>query len=450
MSPARWLLLVRAALCAAIFASAALVIDYRNLADASFCGTESDCFKVRSSDVGQRIADAVHDLIPGATLPSVALPVFAGVLAVTLFLQSRRATQVLAGVTLIGALTALSLVYVQVSIGAFCAYCMIVDTSAVVAAVGALMIARATKSDADAERLLGPSLETRVTLPWGIAGALVTALPYLWAEFPDVEPLPPALARHQEPGKLTIISFTDFQCPFCRRLHGTMKEIKQREDVVLVRYMVPLDGHPGAMPAAVAYACAGDGKQDAMADALYGAPDHELTYEGVVHILTRVTGAEEAAVRKCMNDPATKQRVADEKKLFEVDLALSGLPTTFVGNRRIRGAAEEKILVAARTASAGLELPVSLLFVVAGAVVLGATLLTARRLSSAPAGAERTPDEAAPKEAPPEPPADAREAERADETGAKAEGEEAAAPAKAPRGDKQKKARKRKGSASSG
>ena len=88
MTPARWLLLVRAALCTAIFACAALVIDYRNLADATFCGVESSCFKVRSSDVGQKLAEAVNDLIPTATLPGVTLPLFAGLLALTLFLGS--------------------------------------------------------------------------------------------------------------------------------------------------------------------------------------------------------------------------------------------------------------------------------------------------------------------------------------------------------------------------
>src|SRR5512139_791802 len=189
MAPARWLLLVRTALCAAIFASAALVIDYRNLADTTFCGVESACFKVRSSDVGQKIAEQIHEFIPGATLPAVAFPIFAAVLALTLFVSGKWMVRLLAAVTTLGAIAAAGLVYVQFSIDALCPYCMVVDVAAIGAAIGSLAIAFRVKTDADAQALLGPSMATAVAFPMGVAGAIVSILPFVWAEFPDVDPL---------------------------------------------------------------------------------------------------------------------------------------------------------------------------------------------------------------------------------------------------------------------
>lgn len=402
MTPARWLLLVRAALCTAVFACAALVIDYRNLADATFCGVESSCFKVRSSDVGQKLAEAVNDLIPTATLPGVTLPLFAGLLALTLFLSSKWMVRVLAAASGIGALAALGLVYAQASIDTFCAYCMVVDVSMLVAGIGSIAIALKVRTDADAEALLGPSMTTGATFPWGLAGALLTLMPFLWAEFPKVDPLPEPIAKLQQPGKLTIVSFTDFECPYCRALYPTLKDLKTRDDVVFHRYMVPLDGHKGAMPAALAYYCVDEAQRDRISDTFYNVTPDQLTYEGVVGFAVLIANANEAEFRKCMVSQETKDKVAADKKLFD-DLKLSGLPSTYVGPRMIRGAAVDKVVVAARTAGAGLELPVWLMFVSAGVILVGAAYRSTRKESEAaataraeaaePAKDEETPDE---------------------------------------------------------
>jgi uncharacterized membrane protein len=399
MTPARWLLLVRAALSTAVFACAALVIDYRNLADATFCGVESSCFKVRSSSVGQKLAEAVNDLIPTATLPGVTLPLFAGLLALTLFLSGKWMVRLLAGASGIGALAALGLVYAQASIDTFCAYCMVVDVSMIVAAVGAIAIAVRVRTDADAEELLGPSMATGGTFPWGLAGALLTMLPFVWAEFPKVDPLPEPIAKLQQPGKLTIVSFTDFECPYCRTLYPTLKDLKTRDDVVFYRYMVPLDGHKGAMPAALAYYCVDEAQRDRIADTLYTVTPEQLGYESVVGFAQLIANANEAEFRKCMTSQEAKDKVAADKKLFD-DLNLSGLPSTYVGARMIRGAATDKVMVAARTAGAGLELPIWLMFVAAGTILVGAAYRSSRKVAEAQIAATAEAAEAAKDEAP--------------------------------------------------
>ena len=62
---------------------------------------------------------------------------------------------------------------------------------------------------------------------------------------------------------VTIIEFSDLQCPYCaRNALNTFPEIKRNYiDTGKVRYVArdfPLDMHPFAMPAAVATRCAGE------------------------------------------------------------------------------------------------------------------------------------------------------------------------------------------------
>lgn len=61
---------------------------------------------------------------------------------------------------------------------------------------------------------------------------------------------------------VTIVEFSDFQCPYCARGANTMEEILEKypNDVKFVFKHFPLNFHPWAKPAAIASHCAG--KQD--------------------------------------------------------------------------------------------------------------------------------------------------------------------------------------------
>ena len=62
---------------------------------------------------------------------------------------------------------------------------------------------------------------------------------------------------------LTLVEFTDYQCPFCRKFHATVFERLKKEyiDTGKLRFVsrdLPLDFHSNAMAAANASRCAGD------------------------------------------------------------------------------------------------------------------------------------------------------------------------------------------------
>lgn len=68
---------------------------------------------------------------------------------------------------------------------------------------------------------------------------------------------------------VTIVEFSDFQCPYCEKFYsGAYQDIKKNYidtgKVKLVFRNFPLDGHPGAYPAALAAECARDQGGDEM------------------------------------------------------------------------------------------------------------------------------------------------------------------------------------------
>ena len=59
---------------------------------------------------------------------------------------------------------------------------------------------------------------------------------------------------------VTIVEFSDYQCPFCHRAQGVVDQILEEYEgkVRLVHLDFPLENHPGAVPAARAARCAGE------------------------------------------------------------------------------------------------------------------------------------------------------------------------------------------------
>ena len=63
--------------------------------------------------------------------------------------------------------------------------------------------------------------------------------------------------RGSTKAKVAVIEYSDFQCPFCHRVHPTYKQIMDAygSDVVWVYRHFPLSFHPDAMPFAIGSEC---------------------------------------------------------------------------------------------------------------------------------------------------------------------------------------------------
>ncbi|MRG92834.1 vitamin K epoxide reductase family protein [Polyangium spumosum] len=360
-------LLLRLALLVAIAASSALVVEYQNAGDPAFCGVTSGCFAVRMSPWSRPF---------GVPLPTLGLAAYATLFGMTLVARHKLRHAVVAALAVPGGLFAAFLLWLQKNeIGAFCPWCVAVDISAIVAAFASVWVAlRAWK---DESRVLLPQRRP-VVLAWVGAAMFAVLVPFVWGKYPVVPPAPEAIQALQTPGKVAIVGFTDFECPFCRRMHPALHDIAARhgDHVSLVRKMMPLSGHPGAEPAALAYLCVPVDKREAVADQLYAAEPEQLTHEAVPALVAKA-GVSAEAVATCMKAPQTRAELERDKQLF-ADLGGRGLPFTFVGRRVVLGYNPERVEMALAQELGGerVALPLGAMFVVLGVAFLLAVLVT--------------------------------------------------------------------------
>ncbi|MDI3283272.1 vitamin K epoxide reductase family protein [Polyangium sp. 15x6] len=362
-------LLLRLPLLVAIAASSALVVEYTNAGDPAFCGVTSGCFAVRMSPWSR--------LFGLAPLPSLGLAAYALLFGLTLVARRKSQHVLVASLAVPGGLFAAFLLWLQkTEIGAFCAWCVAVDLSAIVAASASVWVAlRAWK---DEGRVLLPQRRS-VTTAWVAAAMFAVLVPFVWGRYPVEPPLPAAIQTESTPGKVTIVGFTDFECPFCRRMHPVLHGVAEKygDRVKLVRKMMPLSGHPGAEPAALAYLCTPLPKRETVADELYAAEPEALTRENIPKLLAQKTGLDAEGLASCMNAPETRAELERDKKLFE-DLGGRGLPFTFVGKRVVLGFNPDRVEMAMTQELGGprLSLPLWGMFVVLGVAFLLAVLVT--------------------------------------------------------------------------
>jgi len=317
---APWLLILRIAALVALAASAALLSDY--LGDSpSFCGVHSGCGAVRASSYSH-VQLAGGKFVP---LPAFGVAGFATLFAASFW--SRPLMLIAAG---LGGAASLWLFGVQAFVlHQYCWLCITVDLAGALAAVAALALARSKEPSVDASVLLPP-------WTWWALAAVLLGAPLLWPRVKASPAVPSQVLGYYQPGKLNVVEFADFQCPACRRFHGILKPaLKNYGDRVhFVRLNKPLASHAYARDAAHAAICAeAQGKLEPMADALFATPD--LSPGGIDRVAGSV-GLDAKSFEACLLAPETDARVERESALL-VPPELEGLPTTYIGGKRLLG-----------------------------------------------------------------------------------------------------------------
>jgi protein-disulfide isomerase len=148
-----------------------------------------------------------------------------------------------------------------------------------------------------------------------------------------------APTRGSDKAKVTIVKFEDFQCPYCKNVQPTFKELLKRYDgkLRIVHKDLPLDAiHPRARPAAEAARCAGEqGKFWDFHDKLY-TTSGKLTDDDFKNAGKEV-GLDIGTFEKCVGSGKFKNAV--QKDLLEgAKLGLNGTPAFFVNGRELTGA----------------------------------------------------------------------------------------------------------------
>ena len=135
---------------------------------------------------------------------------------------------------------------------------------------------------------------------------------------------------------VTIVEFSDFECPYCGQAHPVLKRLLREQEgkVRLVFKHYPLSAHHNALPAARAAVAAGNqGKFWEMHDMLFEHQD-ALTEEDLEGYAERI-GLDVEQFRADMRSEET-QRVIERDRAQGRELGVTGTPTIFVNGRRFQ------------------------------------------------------------------------------------------------------------------
>ncbi len=153
-------------------------------------------------------------------------------------------------------------------------------------------------------------------------------------------------ARGPADAKVTIVEFSDFQCPFCSRGYQILEEQVMPEYEGKVRFYfkhLPLKSiHPWAEGAALAAECAADQSSDGFWKMYHSLFDNqrELNLDNLKAKVTefaRSAGLDETKFTQCYDGKTALPRI--EKDLAEAAaVGANSTPTFFINGRRLEGA----------------------------------------------------------------------------------------------------------------
>jgi len=323
-----WLVMIVCAV--ALVASSLLLVDYVRPAPV-FCGAEGGCGVVKRTVFAYPL---------GIPTPLIGIGGFLAIGCAQL-LSGRRARIAQAMLSAFAGIVAIGLLLVQAKMKTLCPFCAVADGSSVV--LLGLSIARALKGwDPPSSRaqLAGgvTTILLAVLAPVGF-GMSKKAIPV------DVPPVIADEMRKTPRGKVTVIDFVDFECPFCRMTHADLAPLLEarKDKVRIARKHVPLRMHVHAMDAART-ACCGEklGKGDEIAEALFTAPPTDLTPEGCEQLAVK-HGLDLARFKECFTSAETDARIKSDMEMFRT-AGGHGLPTLYIDGTKLEGAQEPEVL----------------------------------------------------------------------------------------------------------
>jgi len=138
-----------------------------------------------------------------------------------------------------------------------------------------------------------------------------------------------------EGAKVTVVEFSDFQCPFCSRAATAVEKVREnyKDKVRFVFRQFPLSFHQNARPAAEASLAANaQGKFWEYHDLLF--KDQSKLDRASLEASAKQVGLDVAAFKKALDDKTFSAAVEADLKLGET-VQVDGTPTLFLNGKRI-------------------------------------------------------------------------------------------------------------------
>jgi len=159
----------------------------------------------------------------------------------------------------------------------------------------------------------------------------------------------PALGQADAP--VTMVEFTDYQCPYCKRFHdSTFRKLKEKYiDTGKLRYVsmdLPLSFHQQARPAAHAARCAGD--QDKfwqMRETLF-TNSRALQQDALVSYADELA-LDTEAFKVCLDDKRHERRINQNIQVAR-GAGFTGTPSFVIG-KNVNGLVSGTVLIGAKS-----------------------------------------------------------------------------------------------------
>ncbi len=163
------------------------------------------------------------------------------------------------------------------------------------------------------------------------------------AEVVDVKKLKKgkSFAKGSSKAKVTIVAFSDLQCPFCQRAWITVNAVQKKygdKKVRIVYKAFPLPFHKQAEEAHRAAIAAGkQGKFFDMVDLIHGRYRELRENPKFAELFAEELGLNMKKFKKDLNSKETAKQVQEEKKQGEA-VGVRGTPAFFINGKRLVGA----------------------------------------------------------------------------------------------------------------
>lgn len=144
-------------------------------------------------------------------------------------------------------------------------------------------------------------------------------------------PVATAFIRGNEKANVMVMEFSDYQCPFCKRAQGTIKDlVEQYGDRVAFGYRhFPLAFHQEADDAAFAVECARDqGGFEAMHEILFNQSD--LSRSNLKEIAKQINLKDLEQFNSCLDKDQYADRIANDMAAGQA-VGISGTPGFIIG-----------------------------------------------------------------------------------------------------------------------
>ena len=177
----------------------------------------------------------------------------------------------------------------------------------------------------------------------------VNQQPTLAAPVPTPQPAPPAITPDlgllkvrsndavRGSNDILLIEYSDYECPFCQRFHGTAQELVDSGEVAWIYRHLPLSFHQTAKEGAIIAECVrlhkGTGAFWTYTDSVFDSGSLDLE---VYKSLARTAALSDAQIDECLAAGSEAQKTIDQHASDTKKMGVRGTPGSFLVNTKNR------------------------------------------------------------------------------------------------------------------